>query len=172
MNSKYAIAATIAAVLAVATSANAKSFEIGAGATYWYSIDEARDRSFDRDGLGYSLSCEIYLTDYFAVALEVERTPEDFVFLEEELYLPAVYAIVGDGVYLGLGAGAYYYDNEFYDDYWYAIRGGFKIPFFGGGLVLDININYRSENWDGIKEVKEKVGSDTLMAGAALRLAF
>ena len=172
MSSKSAIAVAIAAVMAVAVSAHAKSFEIGAGATYWYSIDEAKDKSFDRDGLGYSASCEIYLTDYLALALEVERTPENFVFLEKELYLPAAYVVLGDGVYIGLGAGTYYYDSDFVDDYWYALRGGFKIPFFGGGLVLDVNVNYRSENWDDIKEVTEKVGSETLMVGAALRLAF
>lgn len=173
MNRRF-FAAAIATALALASaqSAYAKSVEIGGGATYWYSIDEAKDKSFDRDGLAYSVSGEIFLADYFAIALELEKMPENFVFLEEDMYLPAAYALLGDGIYIGVGIGAYYYDGEFEGDPWYALRGGFKIPFFSGALVLDVNVNYRTENWDDIKDVKENVGTETLMVGAALRLAF
>ena len=173
MNSRLTVAAFATAfVLAMAPATYAKSVEIGGGATYWYSIDEAKDKSFDRDGLAYSVSGEIFLSDYLAIALELEKMPEDFVFLEKDMYLPAAYAILGDGIFLGVGVGAYYYDGEFVGDPWYALRGGFKIPFFSGAVVLDINVNYRTENWDDIKDAKENVGTETLMVGAALRLAF
>ena len=157
---------------AAAQTVFASGFEIGVGANYWYSIDEAKDRSFDRDGLGWMVTSRLGLTDYFAIGLEVEQTPDNFVFLDEKLYMPAVYAILGDGIYLGIGAGTYYYDGDFYEDVWYALRGGFKFPILTRNLVLDINVNYRVENWDGIKDVKDTVDSDTLMVGAALRLAF
>ena len=162
----------VCAVLAAATTVQAKSFEIGGGATYWYSIDEAKDKSFDRDGLAYYVSSEIFLANYLAIALEVEKMPEDFVFLEEDMYLPAAYLILGDGIYVGAGVGGYYYDGEFEGDPWFALRGGFKIPFFSNALVLDVNVNYRTEKWDDIKNADDKIGSETLMVGAALRLAF
>ncbi len=42
----------------------------------------------------------------------------------------------------------------------------------GNGLVLDVNVNYRVEDWDGIKDATDDVDTDTLMIGAALRLVF
>ncbi len=159
-------------VLTTVPTVSAAGFEIGVGANYWYSIDEAKDHSFDRDGLGWMISSRIPLAKYIAIGLEVEQTPDNFIFLDEKLYLPAAYAILGDGIYLGIGAGTYYYDGDFYDEVWYALRAGIKIPVLTKNLVLDINVNYRVEDWDGIKEARDNVDSNTLMVGAALRLAF
>ena len=167
----------LAALAAMLVAAEAKAayggdFEIGAGATYWYSIDEAKDKSFDRDGLGWMISSRFPLSRAFAIGIEVEQSPDNFVFLDERLYLPSAYAIIGDGIYGGLGIGTYYYDGDFYGDIWYALRAGFKVPLLGNGLVLDVNVNYRVEDWDGIKDARDEVDSDTLMVGAALRLVF
>ena len=172
---KVAFAAMAAAlVLAnIPSSATAgKSFELGAGANYWYSIDEAKDKEFDRDGLGWMISSRIFLADFFSIGLEVERAPENFVFLEKNLYMPAAYALLGNIIYAGLGVGNYYYDGDFYSDVWYALRAGFKIPLITRSLVLDVNVNYRVEKWDDIKDAQDDIGGDTLMVGAALRLAF
>ena len=79
---------------------------------------------------------------------------------------------IGNGSYAGLGVGTYYYDGDFYGDVWYALRAGFKVPIISNGLVLDVNVNYRVENWDDIKDAGDKVDKDTLMIGAALRLGF
>ncbi len=171
---KLVIAAVVAFVLAHEAQAAYRSsgLELGAGATYWYSIDEAKDQSFDRDGLGWMVSSRIPLSDFFAIGLEVEQSPDNFVFLDKHLYLPAAYAILGNGIYGGIGIGTYYYDGDFYGDVWYALRAGFKVPILSDSLVLDVNVNYRVENWDDIKDVGDKVDTDTLMIGAALRLVF
>ena len=103
---KGLFAALAAAVFVAAVpAASAGGFEIGLGANYWYSIDEAKDHSFDRDGLGWMLTSRIFLSDFFSIGLEVEQTPDNFVFLDEKLYLPAAYALVGNVVYAGLGIG-------------------------------------------------------------------
>ena len=168
------LSAALAALLftVVVPAASAGGFELGVGANYWYSIDEAKDHSFDRDGLGWMISSRLPLSQLLALGLEVEQSPDNFVFLEEKLYLPAAYLILGDTVYAGLGVGTYYYDDDFYGDVWYALRAGFKIPIIPRALVLDINANYRVENWDDIKDAGDKVDKDTLMIGAALRLVF
>ena len=165
-----ALAATLFVTEAMA--AYGSGFEIGAGATYWYSIHEATDQKFDRDGLGWMISSRLPLSDFFAIGLEVEQSPKNFVFLEKHLYLPAAYAIIGNGIYAGLGVGTYYYDGDFYGDVWYALRAGFKVPLISDSLVLDVNVNYRAENWDDMKDITDKVDTDTLMIGAALRLVF
>ena len=170
---KFMIAALAATLVAAESmAAYGGGFELGAGATYWYSIDEAKDQKFDRDGLGWMISSRIQLSDYFAIGLEVEQSPDNFVFLDKRLYLPSAYAILGNGIYGGIGIGNYYYDGDFYGDVWYALRAGFKVPIISNGLVLDVNVNYRVENWDDIKAARDKVDTDTLMIGAALRLVF
>ena len=153
-------------------AASAGGFEIGIGANYWYSIDEAKDNSFDRDGLGWMVSSRIPLAKFLAIGLEVEQTPDNFMFLDEKLYMPAAYVILGRGVYVGLGAGTYYYDSEFYSDVWYALRAGLEVPILTDSLKLDINVNYRVEEWGGIKDAGDNIDSNTLMVGAAIRLVF
>ena len=171
---KFAMAAIAVSLVVTQTMAANRDdgFELGAGATYWYSIDEVKDQSFDRDGLGLMLSSSIPLTKAVALGLEIEQSPDNFVFLDKHLYLPAAYVILGDGIYAALGIGTYYYDGDFYGDVWYALRAGFKVPVISDGLVLDVNLNYRVEDWDGIKDAGDSVDTDTLMIGAALRLVF
>lgn len=170
---KFVLAALAASLMAAdAMAGYGGDFELGVGATYWYSIDEAKDKSFDRDGLGWLISSRFPLSKAFAIGIEVEQSPDNFVFLDERLYLPSAYALIGDGIYCGLGIGTYYYDGDFYGDVWYALRAGFKVPLVGRALVLDVNVNYRVEDWDGIKDADDDVDTDTLMVGAALRLVF
>lgn len=168
---KSLLTAIAALFVAVGTSV-AAGFEIGVGANYWYSIKEAKDKDFDRDGLGWMVSSRVPLGDFFAIGLEVEQSPDNYAGMEERLYLPAAYAILGNTIYAGIGVGTYYSDGEFYSDTWYALRAGLKIPLITDAIMLDINVNYRVEDWEGIKEVKDNADSDTLMVGAALRLAF
>ncbi len=159
-------------LLAGVSSVLADGFEIGVGANYWYSIEEVEDQAFDRDGLGWMITSRVPLAKYLAIGLEIEQTPENFAFLEDKLYMPAAYAILGRGIYIGLGVGTYYYDGDFYSDVWYALRAGLEVPILTRHLVLDVNVNYRVEEWSGIKEADDFVDSDTLMIGAAIRLAF
>lgn len=168
---KSLLTALAALFITVGTSV-AAGFELGAGANYWYSIKEAKDKSFDRDGLGWMVSSRIPLGDFLAIGLEVEQSPDNYVGMEERLYLPAAYAFIGNTIYAGIGIGTYYYDGDFYSDTWYALRAGLKFPLITNALMLDVNVNYRVENWEDIEDVKKNVDSDTLMVGAALRLAF
>ncbi len=46
------------------------------------------------------------------------------------------------------------------------------MPILIDDIVLDVNLNYRVEDWDGIKEARDNIDTDTLMIGAAVRLVF
>ncbi len=163
---------TATAALALCTSAFAKSgFEIGIGANYWYSLDDAVDKSFDDNGLGYMISTRINIADYLSIGLELERSPDNFIALEKEMYAPSAHLILGDWIYVGLGAGTYYYDGDFYDDYWYNLRAGIKLQLLPS-IVLDINANYRMDSWKDMGTVKNDIDTDNVIAGAAIRLAF
>lgn len=166
---KLAIAAAAATLLAF--GAKATDFEIGVGANYWYSLHDAVEESFDKDGLGWMLSTRIMFTDYIGIGLEVEKSPDNYVELEEPMYAPAAYAILGDWIYASIGVGTYFYDGDFISDTWYALRAGLKFH-IAPMLVLDINGNYRVDKWDDMGHAKDNIDGDSVILGAALRLAF
>lgn len=162
-------AAIFAALITVAAPSAMAEFEIGVGANYWYSVKEAKDKDFDRDGLGWLISTRLRY-GYIGIGLEVEQSPDNFKGDEEKTYYPAAYLILGKGIYAALGIGTYYRDGDFIDDTWYALRAGLEFPLLINNLTLDINANYRVEKWSDMD--KDKIDSDTILIGAALRLSF
>ncbi len=165
------LAAALTAVFAAPPAQAESTFEIGLGANYWYSIKDAVDKKFDEDGLGWMVSSRWMWTDYIGLGLEFERSPENFVALEDYIYAPSAHLIVGDFIYLGFGIGCYYYDDDFYDEPWYNVRAGVKTKILSP-LVLDFNVNYRADSFDKIKDVADEADGETLTFGAAVRLYF
>lgn len=172
MKKSFRFLAIFAIVAGVAVGANAMHIEVGVGANYWYSLDDAVDNSFDEDGLGWLVSTRFMFTDYLGLGFELERSPDNFIQFDEPMYSPSAWAILGNGLYAAIGIGTYYYDGDFYSDCWYALRAGFKIPIFTDAIVLDINANYRCDSWKDIGDVKDEIDTDNVILGAALRLVF
>lgn len=164
----------LAALLALALPSRGASdshFEIGVGANYWVAIEDAADESFDEDGIGWMISTRYMATPYFGIGLELERSPDNYVQFDEPIYCPAAYLIVGKGLYAALGVGTYFYDGEFYEDVFYALRAGIKAELLPS-IILDINVNYRVDEWSGIRNVDDDIDTDNVILGAALRLKF
>ena len=164
--------AVVAIVAGISVTSQAGHIEVGVGANYWYSLDDAVDQSFDEDGLGWLVSTRFMFSDFLGIGLELERSPDNFIQFDEPMYSPAAYLIVGNGIYGALGVGTYYYDGDFYSDCWYALRVGLKIPILVDSLVLDINANYRCDSWGDIEDAKDDIDTDNVILGAALRLVF
>lgn len=165
-------AIVVCGVAISSASARAGSFEIGVGANYWHSLKDAitidSGEKFDEDGLGWMISTRWMWNDYMGLGIEVEQSPDSYVALEEKMYAPSAHLIIGKGIYLGFGAGTYYYDGDFYSDPWYNLRLGIKmnlLPF----LALDLNANYRTDSFNKLDNVKD-VDSESLTFGAAVRL--
>ena len=91
------LAALLAFALAVPTlqAAAESNFQIGVGANYWVALEDAVDESFDEDGLGWMISSRYMFTPYFGLGLELERSPDNYIALEEPIYCPALYLILG-----------------------------------------------------------------------------
>lgn len=154
-----------------ASAANSGGFEIGVGANYWYSIEDAIDKDFDEDGLGWMLSTRWMLTDYFGLGFELERSPDNFIALEESMYAPSAHVIVGNKLYIGFGVGCYYYDGDFYENEWYNVRAGIKIELLPS-VMVDLNVNYRADKFDELEDLDDNVNAETLVFGGALRIAL
>lgn len=169
------LAALAAALLALparaATEQSSGGFELGIGANYWYSVKDAVNEKFDEDGLGWMISSRWMWTDYIGLGFELERSPKNFVAVEDYMYAPSAHLIVGKGLYLGFGVGCYYYDGDFYDDAWYNIRVGVKAEIVDP-LLIDINVNYRADSFKEVGDVVDEADGETLTLGAALRINF
>jgi len=144
---------------------------LGLGANYWKAIDDIDDDDFDEDGLSWIVSIQFGLTEWSKLEIAVERFDEGFGGSTEDVYAPQAFLILGKGLYAGVGIGGYYSDDEWADDPFYAFRAGFVFELLPS-LFLDINANYRFENWDDIDEGGTKIDSDTITLGAAVRIGF
>lgn len=89
----------------------------------------------------------------------------------KEVYAPAAYLVLGTGLYGALGIGGSYSDGDFSKDPFYALRVGVAIEVLPK-LFLDINANYRFNEWEEIKTVDEDTNTDTITLGAAVRIEF
>lgn len=158
-------------LLPISTYAKSGGFEIGVGANYWYSVEDAIDKEFDEDGLGWMLSTRWMFTDYIGLGFEFERSPDNFIALEDPMYAPSAHLIVGDKLYIGFGVGCYYYDGDFYENEWYNVRAGIKIELLPS-VMIDFNVNYRADDFDEIEDLDKNIDAETLVFGGAVRFAF
>ncbi len=156
---------------ATAGQARDRLLQIGIGANYWYSLEDAVDEKFDRDGLGWMISARLFPDSLLHLGLELERSPKNFVELEKELYAPAAFLVLGQTIYGALGAGMYYYDGTFYKDLFYVMRAGLCLELLPA-LYLDINANYRFDKFREIDDAFSDIDTDNVTLGAAVRIGF
>ena len=166
------IALTLVVVVSVVGTQSAEAevhHRIGGGVHYWTALDDIDVDDVDESGLAYVISYQLRPASLIKFGIDLEMLPEDFGGAPDPVYAPQAYVILGGGIYAGLGIGGYYTDGEFAEDLFYNLRAGLDFALLPL-LYLDINLNYRFEEWDDIKTVDEDVSSDTLTIGAALRL--
>lgn len=144
---------------------------IGIGANYWKTLDNIDVKDFDENGLSYYLSYQLIPAGLLKFELDLEMLPDGYAGSEDPVFSPQGFIILGAGIYAGLGVGTYYTDGDFSSDPFFTLRAGLDIhvlPY----IWLDINANYRFEDWNDISSVDEDISSDTIMLGAAVRLQF
>ncbi len=167
---KLCVALTLVALVGMVSNVGAEvHHRIGGGVHYWTAMDDIDVDDVEEDGLAYVVSYQLRPASLIKFGVDVEMLPEEFGGSEEAVFAPQAYVIIGGGIYAGLGIGGYYTDGEFAEDPFYNLRAGLDfclLPF----IYIDINANYRFEEWDDIKTVDEDISTDTITLGAAVRL--
>ena len=157
--------------LALAPAALAGTHRIGVGANYWKTLDDIEVEDFtniDETGLSWIASYQYVPKGIFKIEVDLEYYPS----LGEEgkaFWSPEAFVLVGGTLYAGVGIGDYYNGDVFSDKPFFMLRAGLDfaiLPF----LSLDINANYRFNNWD--KDVADDIDTDTIRLGAALRFSL
>jgi hypothetical protein len=146
---------------------DAGALQLGVGANYWKSVDDVDDDDFDEDGLSWLATIQFPLAAIAKLEANVEWFEEGFGGSTEDVYAPQAVFILGGLIYAGVGIGVYYFDDEFADDPFYTLRAGLDLELLPS-VHLDINANYRFENWDQVND--EDIDEDTITLGAAIRL--
>jgi hypothetical protein len=149
----------------------AQAISLGVGANYWQTVDSIDVDDFDEDGLSWIASLQVPLAEYSRIELAVEWFEKGFGGSTDDIYAPQAFFMLGKGLYAGAGVGGYYTDSEFANDPFYAFRAGFNVEVLPS-ISLDINANYRFENWDDLSEEGTDIDSDTITLGAAVRFGF
>lgn len=143
---------------------------IGAGVNYWRTIDSLDDHNFDSDGLSV-IGTYQYWPSVFGLELDVEWFDNGFGGSSKDVFAPQALLLVGTWIYAAGGLGYYFTDGDFAQDPFFVLRAGLNLELLPS-LYFDFNVNYRFEEWEALQDRDANIDSDTVMLGAALRLAF
>jgi len=144
--------------------------QFGVGAHYWTTVKNIDVNDVDKNGFSY-LAMYKYRYGWVGIEADLEWFKKGFGGSTEDVYQPQAFIILGKVIYAGAGIGGYYTDGKLADKPFYALRVGLDIPLLPI-LHLDVNANYRFENWDDLSTEGKSIDGDTVTLGAAARLAF
>lgn len=140
---------------------------LGFGVNYYTAIGDLPEK-IDRDGLSYLVSYQYAPSMIFKIEGALELFP-DLAGSGNPVLAPLVFATVGGLFYAGVGVGIYYHSGDFGDSPFYMLRAGVDFPILPR-LFLDINANYRFNDWRTIEWAD--VDRNTIRLGAALRFTL
>ena len=162
------VAVLLLAGMDVTANADVKH-RLGLGAHYWVTVDDIEFDNVDESGFAWLMSYQIRPVRLLKFEVAVELLPEHFGGATEQVLAPQAYMIVGGWVYGGLGVGTLYSDGEFCDSPFYALRAGVDFPVLPH-VYIDINANYRFNEWDDFDQPGRDLSTDTITVGAAIRI--
>jgi hypothetical protein len=156
-------------LIALAISAHAdEDNRLGVGAHYWTTVKNLDIHNVDRHGFSWLASYQ-YWPSLIGLEADGEWLQSGYAGATKDVYEPQAYLLLGRTLYGAVGIGGYYTDGSWGNKPFYAFRAGLNFELLPR-LYLDINADYRFEDWSGLKA--SDINSDTITLGAAARLAF
>jgi len=140
---------------------------LGVGANYWKTLNDIDVTNIDESGLSWLASYQYVPDGIVKLEIDLEYYPSLSVD-RKAFWSPEVFLLVGGTLYAGVGIGDYFDGDVFSNKPFFMLRAGVDfaiLPF----LFLDINANYRFNNWD---DVADDVDTNTIRLGAAVRFAM
>lgn len=140
---------------------------LGAGANYWKALNDIDVTDIDESGISWLASYQYIPAGIFKLEVDLEYYPSLGVD-RQAFWSPEIFLLAGGTFYAGVGIGDYFNGDIFSDTPFFMLRAGVDfaiLPF----LFLDVNANYRFNNWDN---VADDVDTNTIRIGAAVRFAM
>jgi len=163
----FALACLVPAPAALAADGMG-NHRLGVGANYWKTIDEIDVANVDEDGLSWLLTYQYAPMGLFKFEADLEYFP-DLGGGSDPVWAPQAFVILGGTLYAGAGIGIYTSDGDWGDAPFYMLRAGLDFPVLPF-LFLDINANYRFNDWGSLSG--NDLDTDTIRLGAAVRFAL
>jgi opacity protein-like surface antigen len=169
--------ALLLSIAVPAAMAGGFGHSIAVGGHYFKVLGDIKaGSSFEKDGVGYNVSYRLGLSRVFSIEAVLQGYPAGY-YDAEEVYSPEVYAVLGRGLYAGIGALAYHvrWHKDFrsahdasseWTDVTYALIAGVEIPLVLDFVALDLNARYVFNEWQEVEDFQE----DTLTFGGRVRL--
>ncbi len=138
--------------LSLATTAGVARAGLGVGVHYLHNLGDLQANGvedFSQNSFGLLGSLQ-----FGAGLIKFEGDVEyifDYVGSGNSLTTPSAWALIGGMIYGGAGIGVGYWDGDFMDNPWYALRGGVNLPL--GKLGLDVYGAYQFWTDDQIKNL-------------------
>ncbi len=171
MFKKIISATVIISILSLGAITATAGHRLGVAANYWKAVKDVDISEIDEDGVSWLASYQYRPARALSFEADLEVFRKGFAGATENVYAPQAYLLLGSGLYAGVGAGIYYVDDDFADRPFYAVKAGLEFQLIPR-VFIDINANYRFDEWKNISELAKDIKTDTVTLGAALRLAF
>ncbi len=158
------LAASLVILVTLAPQAQA-GHRIGGGIEYLRTLGDIKDSSeFDANSIGLIGSYQ-----YTMAALRIEGDLElipDFGGTDELLFEPQAYVLLGGLIYGGMGIGTAYFDGDWLDDPFFALRAGVDFPL--GAFAIDGYALYRFHDTKLLEDLDEE-DLDSITFAAVIR---
>lgn len=141
------------------------------GANYWKTIKDVDLNDVDKNGFSWLATYQYAPGSPLSLEADIEYFYNGFAGTTRDVFAPQAYIVLGTSLYGALGIGCYFADDEFSKDPFYAIRLGLDFPLIRP-IYMDINVNYRFNEWKNIHDLASDIHSDTITIGAAIRTEF
>jgi len=155
-------------IIFTAQSSVAGPHRLGVGWQWWQTIDDIDFDNFSDDGYSWMFTYQ-YKPGLLGGEFDLEFSNQELGNRSRTVISPQALFLVGGLIYGGLGIGGNYTSDSWSDPF-YILRLGLDFTLLEK-FHLDINGNYRFENWD-YDEVTEDIDTDTITLGLAVRYEF
>jgi len=157
------------ALIAFSNGAAFAGNQIGGGIHYMATVGDIKDSpGVDENAFNFVASFKHTTGGLIGIEADVEFVP-DYLGSNKTLYQPQVFGLIGGLVYGGVGIGWGYFDEDWFDNPFYALRAGVDLPV--GNLHVDINANYRFLSSKALQNATES-DLDSITFGAIVRVAL
>lgn len=140
---------------------------LGLGINYWVAVDDLNLDGVDDNGLSYVVSYQ-YRPALLGWEVALEFLPDRF---GENAIAPQAHLILGQGIYAAAGAGWVYQDSSFVDDPFFSLKAGLNFQILPG-FFLDLSGNYRFNEKADLRDDDQRISTDTVFLGVALRVSL
>jgi hypothetical protein len=161
----------VVVILFPGQAASEGNHRLGGGIHYWRTVDNIDTAGFEKSGFAWLFSYQFVPSGLVKVELDVEFFPEDFGGSDGIVLAPQAFALLGGGIYGGIGIGMFVTESDLSDEPFFILRAGLDMDLFPG-LRLDINANYHFSDLNDISDLDENIDTDTITLGAMVRLGL